>query len=62
MVLSGTSRCLFSDKYNTNKYSVKSVRFLNVNLLRAKRRLLYLKASSYRAVNIFHLGYKSRSI
>jgi hypothetical protein len=34
MVLSGTSHCLFSDKYKTNKYCVgQSVQLLNVKLL-----------------------------
>ena len=33
-----------------------------LNLLNTKRRLLYLKISSYRAVNTFHLGYKNQSV
>ena len=32
------------------------------NPLNTRRRLLYLKTSSYRAVNTFHLGYKNRSV
>jgi hypothetical protein len=34
----------------------------NINLLKTKRRLLYLRPSSYRAVNTFQLGYKNQSI
>ena len=37
-------------------------RILKINLLKTKRRLLYLKPSSYRAVNIFHVGYKNQSV
>ena len=32
------------------------------NPLKTKRRLLYLKISSYRAVNTFYLGYKNQSV
>ena len=34
----------------------------NINLLKTKRRLLYLWPSPYRAVNTFHLGYKNQSV
>jgi len=34
-----------------------------INPLKTKRRLLYfLRPSSYRAVNTFHLGYKNQSV
>ena len=33
-----------------------------INPLKTKRRLLYLKTSSYRTVNTFHIGYKNRSV
>jgi len=33
-----------------------------INPLKRKRRLLYLKKISYRAVNTFHLGYKNQSV
>ena len=32
------------------------------NPLKTKRRPLYLKTISYRAVNTFHLGYKNQSV
>ena len=35
---------------------------LNINPLKTKRRLLYLKPRPYRAVNTFHLGYKNQSV
>ena len=39
-----------------------SVSGLSFNPLKTKRRLLYLKTHSYRAVNTFHLGYKNQSV
>jgi len=33
-----------------------------LNLLKTKRRMLYLKTSPYRAVNTFHLGYKNQLV
>jgi len=33
-----------------------------INHLKTKRRLFYLKKQPYRAVNIFHLGYKNRPV
>jgi hypothetical protein len=33
-----------------------------INILKTERRPLYLKASPYRAVNTFHLGYKNQSV
>ena len=41
-------------KYFRNISSIKP--------LKTKRRLLYLRSSSYRAVNTFHLGYKNHSV
>ena len=35
---------------------------LKINPLKTKRRLLYLRPRSYRAVNTFHLGYKNQSV
>jgi hypothetical protein len=35
---------------------------VSLNHLKTKRRLLYLRPSSYRAVNTFHLGYKNQSV
>ena len=35
---------------------------LCINPLKTKRRLPYLKALPYRAVNTFHLGYKNQSV
>ena len=34
----------------------------DINPLKTKRRLLYLKTSSYRAINTFNLGYKNQSV
>jgi len=34
----------------------------NINHLKTKRRMLYLKTQAYRAVNTFHLGYKNQSV
>jgi uncharacterized RmlC-like cupin family protein len=55
--VSGTSRCLFSDKYKTHKYSTSA----DINPLQKKRWLLYLGPSPHRAVNTLHLGYKNQS-
>jgi len=33
-----------------------------INPLKTKHRPLYLKPSSYRAVNTFHFGYKNQSV
>jgi hypothetical protein len=40
----------------------KEVSYYYINPLQTKRRLLYLRPSSYRAVNTFQLGYKNQSI
>jgi len=34
----------------------------HINLLKTKRRPLYLKPSPYRAVNTFHLGYRNQPV
>jgi len=39
-----------------------SRKFAMISPLKTKRTLLYLKTQSYRAVNIFQLGYKNRSV
>ena len=45
--VSGTSRCLFSDKYKTHKYSVgRAYSCCNINPLQTKHRPLYLKTQS----------------
>jgi hypothetical protein len=44
---------------NTKHLSVTSAEF---KPLKTNGKLLYLKTSSYRAVNTFHLGYKNQSI
>ena len=36
--------------------------FVWFNPLKTKRRQLYLKTHSYRAVNTFHIGYKNQSV
>jgi len=43
---------------------VKPLNFMSLqfNPLKTKRRLLYLKIQSDRAVNTFHLGYKNQSV
>jgi len=43
-------------------YIYRGWRIDAINPLKSKRRLLYLKAQSYRAVNTFHLGYKNQSV
>jgi hypothetical protein len=51
----------------TDCIAVKAKLFLTgiiarINPLKTKRRPLYLKTQSYRAVNTFHLGYKNQSV
>jgi len=76
--VSGTSRCLFSDKYKTYKYSVGraySCWMLNwwcITWPVGFRRLITIysrsaehfiwSSSPYRAVNTFHLFYKNQSV
>jgi hypothetical protein len=49
-----------TDYVSTERISITIIH--KFNPLKMKRRLLYLKTSSYRAVNTFHLGYKNQSV
>ena len=54
--------CLVEWRHLVQLLSRPKAIVVQINPLNTKRRLLYIRPSSYRAVNTFHLGYKNQSV